>query len=40
MSAFFSQEFHVLGPTGAHVGTMTTQGGKVIITNFDLMVVN
>ena len=35
MSAFYSQEFNVLGPTGGLVGTMTTSGNKVIITNFD-----
>ena len=33
--AFFATEFHVLGPTGTPVGTITTSNGKVIITNFD-----
>ena len=34
-AAMYSQEYHVLGPTGTLVGTMTTNGNRVVITNFD-----
>ncbi len=34
-SAMYSQEYNVLGPTGALVGRMTTNGNKVVITNFE-----
>ncbi len=33
--AIYANSFTVIGPTGGHVGTMTSLNGKVIITNFD-----
>ncbi len=33
--AIYANSFTVIGPTGEHVGAMTSLNGKVIITNFD-----